>query len=148
MNVKYRIAKTTIDSIHEFDWIKNKIAIGDIESFDDREIIRLLDNCHYDHIKKLVSFINKYGEISKEISEKILSCNDSYNLSRYLAELYLFVYLYKLLGKSVKPVETLPNTKSHDITVKLDDIEYKIEIYTPGDFYSYEIFKRYLMTTS
>lgn len=145
MNIKYRISQTTINSFNEFNWINNQITIGRIGSFDDREIIRLIDNTHFDHIKKLLEFINKYGETSCEIGKKIITCNDSYNLSRYLAELYLFVYLYELHGDSVQPVD-LSNERLPDLTIKLNDLEYKIEVYTPGDFYSYEVFKRYLIT--
>jgi len=143
-DIKYRINKTTIESLNQFEWIKNKISLSysDFGIYDEREIINLLNNCHLDHIRKLLNYINEYGKIGGEISKKILSCNDSFDVSRYLAELYLLVYLYEHHGKFVEPIETT-NKKSHDITVKLNNAEYKIEIYTPGDFYGYIIFKRY-----
>jgi len=144
MEIDYRITKVSKEAIEEFLWIKSNFKLGELGSRDDREIVRLLENIHYPHIKKTLKLIDKYGSQSSEIGDSLLKCNDNFVFSRQLSELFLFIYLYEKLKSRVTPIRRVQNQKSPDISVKLDDYEYLIEVFSPMDYYGYQVFSRLL----
>ncbi|MBU0713277.1 hypothetical protein KJ762_13150 [bacterium] len=115
-------------------------------SVDCREITRLLENTHYNRIRKTLEEIDIYGSQSGEIGESILVCNDQFVLSRLLAELSLFIHFYNKLRSNVTSIRRINNQKSPDIAVKLDDFEYLIEVFTPMDYYGYQVFSGLLIS--
>ena len=131
-------------SIEKFPWIKSNFSLGELDSRDDREITRLLENTHYPNIMKTLEQIDNYGNQSEEIGEQILACNDNFVLSGLLAELSLFIYLYDNLKSKVNPIRRIQNQKSPDISVRFDTYEYLIEVYSPADYYGYQVFSRLL----
>jgi len=144
MQINYKITEISKTVIEQFPWIKSRLSLGEIGTRDSRELIRLLENIHYPHIKKTLKQIDKYGKDSGEIGESILACNDPFVLSRLLAELNLFVHLYDNLGSKVTPVRRVPNQKTPDLSIIIDDYEILIEIFSPMDFYGYQIFTQLL----
>ncbi|MFA4839671.1 MAG: hypothetical protein WC703_09370 [Candidatus Neomarinimicrobiota bacterium] len=146
MEINYKITDISKRAIGNFPWIKSNFTLGELGSCDNREITRLLENSHYPHINRTLEQIDKYGSLSNEIGESLLVCNDSFVLSRSLAELSLFAYLYDNLKSKVTPIRRVQNQKSPDISVKLDDSEYLIEVFSPTDYYGYQVFSRLLIS--
>lgn len=144
MRIEYKVTEISKKSIEKFPWIKSNFRLGELGSRDDREITRLLENIHYPHIMKTLEQIDKYGKQSGEIGESILLCNDTLVLPRLLAELSLFIHLYNKLESNVNAIRRVKHQKSPDISVKFDDYEYFIEVYSPMDYYGYQVFSRLL----
>ncbi|MCK4338422.1 MAG: hypothetical protein KAW87_00315 [Candidatus Cloacimonetes bacterium] len=140
MNITYIITESSFRNIEKYKWLKDNFDIGKLGSKDDREIIRLLENSHYSNIENCLQLINDYGSQSEEIGENILNCNDFLSFGRYLSELVLFAYLFNSLGDKVKSVRRIEDQKTPDISIKDNDLEFLIEIYTPMDFYGYQAF--------
>ncbi len=147
MRINYKITKAGLETLAKYSWLKSEYPIGTAGEVDEREITRLLENSHYAHIQRTLEQINKYGALSGEIGEIILSCNDPLNFSRCLAELSLFSYLYDNLKSKVVPIRRIQNQKSPDISINFKDIKILLEIYTPMDSYGYQVFSR-LLTSS
>jgi hypothetical protein len=144
MEITYKITEISKNAIEEFPWIKSNFTLGELGSRDDREITRLLENTHYSHITKTLEQIDKYGSQSGEIGELILVCNDNLGFSRLLAELSLFIHLHDKLRSNVTTIRRVQKQKSPDLSVKFDDNEYLIEVYSPMDYYGYQTFSRLL----
>ncbi|MDP8268384.1 MAG: hypothetical protein P9L97_06600 [Candidatus Tenebribacter davisii] len=142
MAISYKITDRSYNFIKKYAWINSNLKLGNIGSIDSREIIRLLENSHYPNIEKCLYLINEYGFQSDEIGESILKETDMITFQRALSELYLFKYLYDKLGNKVKAIRREDNKKTPDISVKLNEIEFLIEIYSPTDFYAYQIFSK------
>ncbi|MBL7085577.1 MAG: hypothetical protein ISS28_00550 [Candidatus Cloacimonetes bacterium] len=142
MVISYTITELILKNIEKYDWLKANFTIGKIGDTDDREIVRLLENTHCPNIVQCLHIINKYGERSDEIVENILNCNDSLSFRRYLSELFLFAYLVEKLNDNVKSIRRIKDRKTPDISIKANDLEFLIEIYTPMDFYGYQIFSK------
>ncbi len=147
MITTYCVSEISKKSIEDYQWLNDNFMLGEIGHQDEREITRLLENVHYPHIAKALMIINEYGPISEEIGESLLICNDCFVFERLLAELFLFAHLYAHNGPSVIPIRRIKNTKSPDFLVKLDELELLIELYSPIDFYGYQLFERLLSTT-
>jgi hypothetical protein len=140
MTISYRATETSKKSITDFPWINSNSYLGEIGTRNDREITRLLENTHYPHIVKTLQLIDKYGPNSQEIGESLLVCNDSFVLKRLLAELQLFAHLFDNNGDRVKPIRRIEKTKTPDFLVKLDDLDFLIELYSPIDYYGFQLF--------
>jgi hypothetical protein len=138
----YKITEISKRAIENYPWIKANFILGDKSTRDDREITRLLENTHYPNISETLKLIDKYGRESGEISRSILSCKDNLGLSRLLAELSLFVHLYNLSGTKVTQINRIPNEKTPDFSVVVNDYKCLIEVYSPMDYYGYQTFKR------
>ena len=68
------------------------------------EIVRLLDNTHYEHVESLLGFIDRVVPIGEPICRKLVKQTDRFQLSQVTAELYLFAQLYNLRPGIVKVV--------------------------------------------
>jgi len=147
MNLQYIVTDESYKVIQKLNWLKDNYNLLDIGVVDDREITRLLENTHRGNVLKLLELINEYGDKSGEIWEKLKTCNDSINLSRILAELYLFIHLYIKINDLVSPLSSTENGKTADLIVKINKLDVIIEVYTPMDFYGYQYFERYLQST-
>lgn len=142
MEITYKITEIGVNTLEKFTWLRSNYTLGELGTRDNREITRLLENPH-DHIK-ILEQIDKYGSISEEIGETILTCNDYMVFLRLLKELTLFIHLYEKLGSKVIPIRRIKNQKTPDLLVRINDLEALIEIYSPMDYYGYQIFSRSL----
>jgi len=146
MKIKYKITESSISTLEKFPYLKSVYRLPELGTYDERELTRLLENSHYSHIYRIIEQLDKYGEFCGEIFEKIISCNDTLNLSRFLAEFWLFIYLYDIHKSKVTPVHTDNQLKKPDIKLKLDKFEIRIEIYTPMDSYAFQTFTTLLFS--
>lgn len=146
MGITYKITEESKKNIEKFPWIKSYFPLGGIDSRDDREITRLLENAHYPHIMKILKQIDEYGSQSQEIGKTILDCKDRMGLLQLLAELSLFSHLYDNLKSKVTSIGRTQN-KTPDISVRVNEHEALIEIYSPVDFHGYQMFSRLLCSS-
>lgn len=140
MHDTYKVTRDGAEAIKAYPWIHSHFKLGKVGSRDSREVVRLLENTHYDHISRTLRRIDRWGKWSGRIGEEILRCNDPFNLSRLLAELHLFVHLYSRLKSGVAVVDR------PDISVAMNNYTCLIEVYSPMDFYGYQVFSRLLMS--
>lgn len=146
MKIPYKITGKSKKNIEKFPWIKSYFPLGEAGSSDDREITRLLENAHYPHVIKTLKQIDKYGRQSQEIGKTILDCKDRMGLSQLLAELSLFSHLYENLGSKVTPIKRIQKKNSPDISIRVNDHESLIEIYSPTDYHGYQMFLRLFLS--
>ncbi len=146
MKIAYRVTKGVIEAIKNFEWINSNYHIGQIDDYDERELTRLLDNTHYSHIKKILNYINEYGLACGEIGLDLLICNDNFNLSRMLSELYLFAHIQSHAHFSISSIHPTNDTINTDFLITNTKINVYIEVYTPTDFYGYQYFYRNLLS--
>jgi len=144
MKIKYMVTKNSFRILEKFPFLKSVYKLPVLNSYDEREITQLLENSHYPHIYRILEKLNLYGEFCGEICEKIVSCNDTLNFSRYLAEFWLFIYLFDINKSNVFPVQSDNNQKNPDIKVQIDNFEILLEIYSPMDYYGFQVFSRLL----
>lgn len=136
----YPINANIIESLNRYDNIKEHLDLPS-DGKSDLEIVRLLDNQHYLHIKKLTQFINELLPKATEIASKIIKAKDPFELEQYLAELYLYNHLYKKLRENVKPKHKKGIQKIWDISTSINKSEVRIEIFTPIELASYQNYK-------
>lgn len=144
MEINYKITEIGKAEFEKYKWLNSNFDLRDIGERDDREIVRLLENPHYPHIKSILERIDNYGALSDEIGEQLLSCNDILGFDRLLAELNIFIYLYKKIGKKIKPIRRKEGKQTADFSITYDDIECIAEIYTPMDYFGYQSFSTLL----
>lgn len=142
MKINYEITESSLKNIQKYTWLKEHFDISKLGTKDDREIIRLLEHSHEPHIEKCLQLINNYGSLSKEIGETLLNSNDILSFTRTLSELFFFVYLFEKIGSDVKAVRRINGQKTPDISVKINDFELLIEIYSPMDYFGYQTFSK------
>ncbi|HBH11633.1 MAG TPA: hypothetical protein DDX29_00700 [Clostridiales bacterium] len=145
MNIEYSVTKISLEELNKYDWIKENLQIPSIDSREDREIIRLLENPHYWHIKETLELINKFGQASGRIGKDLIQINDTMNFSRALAELFMFIHLYKRVGERVESINPIQDRKIPDLSIEFDELTVLVEIVTPGDYYGFQYFERCLM---
>ncbi|HEY0087750.1 MAG TPA: hypothetical protein VGB37_02840, partial [Candidatus Lokiarchaeia archaeon] len=87
-------------------------------------------------------FGNRYRKSCPIIGKRLLECNDIMQFDRLLAELFLFVYLYKIHNANVKVLEQSNKSRTPDFSIQFNSRELLLELFTPTDFYSFQLFKR------
>ncbi len=140
MEIKYKITEISITEIDKYPWIKSNFEFGEIGTWDNREVVRLLENSHYDHIANILRRLDKYGELSDEIGEQLLYCNDIIVFDRFLAELNLFIHLYERIPTKIKAIRRIKNQKTADFSIMHEKMECICEVYTPMDYFGYQTF--------
>ena len=140
MTQKYKITNDCIKYLNRYNWISSNYFVGEVGSEDSREITRLLINHHYDGLRNILQLIDTIGSCVGGITDKLFQCNDPMNFSRLLAELYLFNYLYRRVGNCVESNIEDSDGTTHDINVTLNGLHIRIEVYSPTESYSYQLF--------
>ena len=143
MIISYPVTKVCIDELEKYPWIKSKIDVSE-GSRDKREIIRLLINTHYSHIETLLNTIETYGPKSGEVGDQILATTDPLVFPRYVAELYLFKYLFDRFGDDAQATISPKMGSIHDIDLTRGEKEYRFEVYSPNDIHGFAVFERLL----
>lgn len=108
------------------------------------EIVRLLSNTHYEHIRRSLNFIDKWLTLSGPIGRKLIRTKHPFALQQIAAELEIFVHLYEHFDNAVQAVESGSNSASPDIEVLFESWKVRIEVYTPVDFIGFQLFNRYV----
>lgn len=145
MKINYPITDDLKRILRKYAWLTKNFQVGEVGTWDDREVVRLLLNPHYSGILSILELIEEYGPVCGAIIDRILQCNDYMSFPRYLSELYLFAYLLKIANKENISVPSDDHTSNPDISLKLDDLDVLIEIYSPTDFYGYQDYERALI---
>jgi hypothetical protein len=103
------------------------------------EIVRLLDNTHYDHLEKLLGFVEHWIECARPISDRIMETKDPFQLDQALAELFLFAYLASELRDQVYAAQGRPDQSMPDIEVAWNGRSVLVEVFTPVDFMGFQL---------
>ena len=111
------------------------------------EIVRLLDNIHYAHIKELLNFLNTHIPSSGNIGKRLVQQTGPFAFSQSLAELFLLAHLQ---GKDSVRARASPGDspadKNYDIDLTTGESSARVEVYCPIDFYGCQFIERNLST--
>lgn len=111
------------------------------------EIIRLLDNMHYAHIKELLDFLNTHIPSSGNIGKRLVQQTDPFAFSQSLAELFLLAHLQS--QDTVRATASLadsPADKNYDLDLTTGESSARVEVYCPIDFYGSQFIERNVST--
>jgi hypothetical protein len=111
----------------------------------EKEIVRVLDNLHYDHLEKLVDLLERELPFAQAICSRVFTQTETFQFNQALAEIFLFSYLRGRLGNTVSSVPTTPQPNP-DISIAWGQ-EVLVEVFSPVDFMSSQLFERLLATT-
>ncbi len=111
----------------------------------EKEIVRLLDNAHYEHIARLLNFIESMLSRPDSIGQRLLQQTDPFQFNQFLAELFLFSHLSDRLGKRVRPVIKGPSDKGPDIEAQWGNLLVRIETYSPIDFMGFQLIGKHIL---
>lgn len=143
--ISYPISENISKALGHYQNIANNLNISS-EDNSELEIIRLLDNLHYDHLKRLVQFIDDMIPLAGEIGERVLRSRDPFVFNQAISELFLFQHLYYRMKDKVVPTVREGTDRVWDLTTRMDDLELRIEIYTPTELAGYQEFRTMLKT--
>lgn len=144
-SIEYPISPSVLNTLSRFPRIAEAVRLPKAGR-SRKDIFRLLDNSHFRHIEALVEFINQNIEASGPIGKRVIDQVDQFELHQALSELFLFVYLRKILGRNVAPVHA-PRAVSHpDISIQLDSSSILVECFCPIDLMGFQLVKRYTTT--
>lgn len=141
--VKYPISDEVKAALGKYPAIASLIQLSSQE-FSELEIVRLLDNQHYAHIRELTALIEENLSFAGEIGEKILKCRDQFQFSQAISEMYLLNYLRQILGSDVYAAIFEKGQPGWDITADIDGHEIRIEVYTPVELAGHRLFETLL----
>jgi len=110
------------------------------------EIVRLLDNTHYEHVEKLLGFIDGMVPSAGTIGQRVLKQADPFQLNQATAELYLLVHLQDRNPGIVRPVAGGSSDTHPDIEVLLSGLDVLIEVYCPVDLMGFQLIEEYTST--
>jgi hypothetical protein len=142
--ISYPITTEVLDALHSYPNIANAIAPIASELRSELEIVRVLGNLHCNYLKQLAALIENSLPATGSIGKRLLITKDNLDFSQALGEFSLFAKLRERFGARASAVELGPAEKGHDIDVALGDHKIKIEVYTPTDFFGYQLFERYV----
>lgn len=111
------------------------------------EIVRLLDNTHYEHLDRLLMLLDDRLSLSGNIGKRILEQTDPIAFDQALSEFFIFNYLHDL--PAVEARAFAPKNHSlthHDIDVAAGILSARLEIYSPIDFFGFQLMKRLVGT--
>ena len=143
LRISYPITDEVRQTLDKYPAIKRKFRLPDSQR-SELEIIRLLLNTHYDHIRKLLSFIDEWLASSKIIGKKLLETKHPLDLKRVLAELFLFAHLSDRIMTPVNPPGLKNSNKHPDLEIQFNDLLVRIEVYTPVDFFGFQLLLTYI----
>ena len=144
--VSYPINENVVEALERYAHIKEHLKLPS-DGNSNLEIVRLLDNQHYGHIKSLTQLINDLLPIASELGDKILKAKDPFELEQALAELFLFNHLYNKSGDNIEPKHREDDQQIWDISAIIDKSEARIEVYTPVELAGSQVFKSIIKTT-
>ena len=136
--ISYPIGPGVINALKDFPNLEKAISLPN-EGRSELEIFRLLNNTHYNHIKRLLKFINCLLPSCGKIGDKLLKTKYPFQFEQILYELFLFHHLRIILGDKVIPVTSSQDERIPDIEISWQNQIIKIEIYTPIDFMGFQL---------
>ena len=143
--ISYPISENILKALSRYQNIASKLKISSDEN-SELEIVRLLDNLHYTHIKRLVQLIDDNFSVAGEIGVRIVRSKDPFDFNQAISELFLFQHLFNRVEDKVVPTTKVGSQKVWDLTTNMEGIESRIEIYTPVELVGYQLFKTILQT--
>jgi hypothetical protein len=108
------------------------------------EVVRLLGNTHYDHVDRLLSFIESELPISDVIGARAVKQRDPFQFRESLAELFLFSHLRRRLGSGVWPTKGRSCDRRPEIEGTWRELRFRIEVYSPIDLMGFQLLTEHL----
>ena len=143
LSISYPVNESTRQAIDQYSAIGKAFRLPD-SGRSKFEIVRLLSNTHYEHIRRFLEFIDNWLDVSGPIGRKLIKAKHPFELEQVAAELETFVHLYERFGTAVQAVESAGDPVSPDVEVRFDPWRLRIEVYTPVDFMGFQLFERYV----
>lgn len=139
----YPVTPEVLAACNEFAEIGQILGLP-AQGRSEKEIVRLLDNAHYEHITRLLNFIERMLSRPDSIGQRLLQQTDPFQFNQFLAELFLFSHLSDRLGKKVLPVIKGPSDKGPDIETQWGNLLVRIEAYSPIDFMGFQLIGKHI----
>jgi hypothetical protein len=108
-----------------------------------REIVRLLDNTHYDHITRLLAFIDRAINRTEPIGHRVLVSQDPFQLNQALAELYLHFHLTNRNCGALSAAGAPADHRKPDLKMAWGEWTVLLEVYNPIGLIGFQMLNRY-----
>lgn len=131
-----------VRGLKKYSWIMKQL--GEVCPGDARPIVELVRNDDLSHIEQTLSLMEEYGPLSGEIGRRLVLCRNWMEFSARQAELFLFVHLRMKVGESAVPLTPAAARKAPDFSIKVNDRALLIEVFTPVDFFGFQLYDRSL----
>ncbi len=110
------------------------------------EIVRLLDNTHYERVERLLDFVDRVVQAAGPIGQRVLQQSDPFQFQQAFAEIFLFAHLDLYLPNRVRGVAGGPHEICPDIEVSGSNITAAFEVYCPLDQMGFQLVEEYTWT--
>ena len=138
----YPITNEVQDARQRFPGI-DKVAKIPSSGRSELEIVRVLDNTHYEHLNRLLILLDERLPLSGDIGKRVLQKTEPIAFDQALSEFFILVYLQN--GQAVEARAFAPKNhslKHHDIDVAAGSLSTRLEIYSPVDLFAFQLMER------
>lgn len=143
--ISYPITQAVRDAQDRFPRIALGIALPK-QGRSPLEIVRLLGNTHFEHVRRLLEFLEQVLPASGPLGARLLQQTDPFQFSQCLAEMFLFSHLRQRLGEKVSPVAESSGVAKPDLEIVWQGFSVKIEVYSPVDLMGWQLIEKNLTT--
>ena len=139
--LSYPITQNVQDAIQRFPEISRAINIP-CSGRSELEIVRVLGNTRYDHLKQLLILLNKHLPSSGTVGKRVVQQTDPIQFEQALREFFLLVHLQNVPEAQARAVSARSQSKRYDIDLTASGLSACIELYSPIDFFGFQLVKR------
>lgn len=144
LQITYPITQHVRDALHSFPDIEKIVQLPQ-EARSSLEIVRVLGNTHCKRVVDFLAFIERTVLDAGQLGRDLLKQNDLFQFYQHLALLFLFSHLQKQLGSAVTAAKAKTiSSKTPDISVAWNDLDVRIEVFCPVDFFGFQLVEYYL----
>jgi hypothetical protein len=142
--VSYPVDQGVREELCRFPGLASVISLSECDR-SNLEIVRLLGNAHYGHIRKLLDFLEKSIPVAGSIVHEASKLTDRMEFEAKLAELYLFRHIAQHMPDCVKSATAQRSKKRPDLIVRVEDLEVAIEVYGPRNLFGFQLVETYVI---
>lgn len=140
--VSYPIDENVRDQLRQRPALARLISLRESDR-SNLEIIRLLGNTQYGHIRDLHEFLEKSVPVANALVDELLKQTDPMEFAGKLAELYLLWHIEQRIPGQVTSASGRRSEKRPDLLVCADSLDIAIEIYGPMNLFGFQLVQSY-----
>ena len=142
--VSYPIDEYVRCQLKQLPALADRISLPDTDR-SSLEVVRLLGNTHYSHIRELLEFLNNAMPIAGSLGHEVCRETDPMQFNAKLAELCLLCHVGHRMPGRVRSAGENPAEKHPDLMVRANGLDVAIEVYGPMDRFGYRLIETYAL---
>lgn len=140
--VSYPIDQDIRGELARFPRLARRISLPST-SRSDREIIRLLGNTHFEHVRALLEFLDRAPSATNPLLDEIVKQTDPMELNARIAELYLFCHFSRHMPGCVELPAGNKSAIRPDMIVHDGSMDVAVEVYGPANLFGFQLVESY-----